>query len=562
MLQEHGIVDTLNLVFESQGDTPEPEIRQEDEEEYIPRPPRKPQTAPSSLNIPENACDPQAEGDECWDECLCERPKTCQNINTETGSFVNNVTRDYQTKGPELLVRVPGGRLRSANLYKNGQWMIGPARTGMDGLPREGGGLQFLKEGDAVRGYVIAGIIKDGNITYDLPPNSFTVKDGQYVYTGEQIYLHDATYKITPYEDGWRWRNKRGSWKQYDADGRLLASGTRRGTVMTVLYDAEGKVVGYADRNNDQVIWVDYHPEGRIQAVQDALGRQISYAYDADGRLRTVLDGMANETFTYSYNPQNRLAQVAKPGGRQVNITYNSAGNAVAVLDEQGQGHTFAYEYDDYRNEYYVMAIDPDDNVKETWYDDEGNTKRLDYNGDTVQTIVRDGNALIITDEAGQETRKEYDEWNNLTKVLYPDGSEVLREYDHTLHRMLRYVNKRGRETHYEYDDTGMLVQKTVGVGTEKEYTQTYTYDIYERVKGYTKLGDGTTPDATTTYEYDEDGNLKTIFEPDGDIVERTYDSEGRMLTSKNKYGVMRYTYDEKGNLLTISGPHPETTTP
>jgi len=47
------------------------------------------------------------------------------------------------------------------------------------------------------------------------------------------------------------------------------------------------------------------------------------------------------------------------------------------------------------------------------WYDFEGDTRQVDVNGRTIQKIEKDGRDLIITDENGNITRKNYDEWDN-----------------------------------------------------------------------------------------------------------------------------------------------------
>ncbi len=336
---------------------------------------------------------------------------------------------------------------------------------------------------------------------------------------------------------------------------------------MTVRYDTEGKVTGYGDRNGAQVIWFDYNAEGWIEAVRDAEGRQISYTYDSNGRLWKARDDVLDEETTYTYDDQGRLTQVLKPGGRESNITYNDIGNVVTVQDEEGQGYLFDYDYDDYREEYYTMIISPSGTIKEVWYDKEGKTKRVDIDGTTGQTITQDGNALITTDEHGEKTRREYDEWNNLTKVIYSDGSERSYEYEHTYQQHTRFMGTDGSVTQYEHDETGLLIRRTTDVGTVKERTKVYTYTEDEKVKTITVLGDETTPDATKTYEYNDLGKIQTIIEPDGDIDERTYYrgglQHGKLHTmTKNNEKVWEYTYDDEGNLLRISGPHPVTTTP
>ncbi len=71
---------------------------------------------------------------------------------TETGSYVDHVTRQYNTEGPEISVKTPGGRLSVGLTYEHGSWLIGPARSGVEGLPVERSGLTFNDIGDEETG--------------------------------------------------------------------------------------------------------------------------------------------------------------------------------------------------------------------------------------------------------------------------------------------------------------------------------------------------------------------------------------------------------------------------
>jgi len=82
--------------------------------------------------------------------------------------------------------------------------------------------------------------------------------------------------------------------------------------------------------------------------------------------------------------------------------------------------------------------------VKEIWLDQDWEVKCLDVNGRTIKKIVKDGRALIITDEAGNITREDYDEWDSLLKVTYPDGTRVTTDYEHTFNKPAARVDERG----------------------------------------------------------------------------------------------------------------------
>ncbi len=68
--------------------------------------------------------------------------------------------------------------------------------------------------------------------------------------------------------------------------------------------------------------------------------------------------------------------------------------------------------------------------IREVWTNADGETVRVDINGRTVKEVDHDGRNLIFTDEKGNETRTDYDEKENLTRILYPDNTEVNFAYD------------------------------------------------------------------------------------------------------------------------------------
>ncbi len=107
--------------------------------------------------------------------------------------------------------------------------------------------------------------------------------------------------------------------------------------------------------------------------------------------------------------------------------------------------------------------------IKEVWFDRFGDTRRVDVNGRTIKSIAKDGRNLIITDDIGDITRKEFDEWDNLTKVIYPDGSTASYEYEHTFNRRIKETDENSVITEYEYDDSGNLTRKVEASGSADE---------------------------------------------------------------------------------------------
>jgi YD repeat-containing protein len=114
-----------------------------------------------------------------------------------------------------------------------------------------------------------------------------------------------------------------------------------------------------------------------------------------------------------------------------------------SVKDENGSGYTFSYDYKKGEESSYAMIKSSDGLVKEVWYDKDQDTRRVAINGETILSIEKmdppddtgrsPGRILLETDESGNTTRKEYNEWGQFTRVVHPDGTEELTVYDHTL---------------------------------------------------------------------------------------------------------------------------------
>ena len=189
--------------------------------------------------------------------------------------------------------------------------------------------------------------------------------------------------------------------------------------------------MGIADRNDRQVFWFEYTSDNRIAAVRDSVGRRVEYGYTGS-HLTSVKDVLGNLTL-YEYDANGRLTKSTDSGGRPTFISYDAYGNVSQVVDRFGKGDFFQYDYDASTNEYYAQIKTSSGMVKEVWYDRDGETKRVDVNGRTIKKIVKDGRDLVVTDEKGNTTRKYFDEWDNFTKVIYPDGSTASFEYEHSI---------------------------------------------------------------------------------------------------------------------------------
>ena len=449
-------------------------------------------------------------------------------------SSVNLVMREYFLEESDLAVKVPGGTIEAKRWYYGDRWHWEHTRHNL------------VFKLDAL-GQRIETIDKGGVIYKAVAANA-------------DVFTHEF-YRIVKTATGWRWEHKNGAYKLFDAAGRQTEYGNRTGVIGSLLYEPgeSGRLIGVADRGGSQVLWFEYSGD-QIAAVSDAAGRRVEYGYTG-GRLTSVTDAAGGIT-RFEYDGQGRIDKKIDPENDASTITYDKYGHVSAVNDAAGRGYRFEYDMNEGTKETYVRITTPGGAIREIWYNRDGEPTRVDLNGRTIEKIARDGRDLIITDEKGRATRKNYDEWDNLTRVLYPDGTFVSYEYEHTFSRRIRETDENGIATAYVYDDIGNLTRKIEAVDTADERITTYTYDADGNLLTTTRLADADTAAAETVMAYDALGNVISITDPEGGVTRFTaHDIMGNVLTKEDARGKLwQYVYDAAGRLEAAIDPLGQTT--
>ncbi|MEH0019208.1 MAG: right-handed parallel beta-helix repeat-containing protein [Desulfobacter sp.] len=470
---------------------------------------------------------------------------------TQVGCSVNTSLREYNDDAVDLVVKVPNGSILVARDYRAGQWQWDHAAMVMDGSPddtkpyspSEYGPDQMTRDG-VVYEKTSAGIYTQGTHVIerkpDIPP---------YAYNPEK----------------YRYKDKHGNFHQYDSLGRLIAFGNRFGTTAELSYDstAAARPSGMADRNGTPVLWFEYNSDGRLTLARtsdDSGSREVSYEYTGPNLTRAV-DPAGDET-RYVYDGNNNLTQTIDAAGRSTIVTYDANNDPVSVTDAHGNGHVFEYDYDKNKREYYALIKTSSGRIKEIWTNDKGETKRVDINGRTVKKINQDGRDLITLDDKGNQTRTEYDENQNLTRIIYPDNTQVTFTYDLRFNKVRQIIDPLGRTTLFEYDDKGSLVKKIQAKDTPDQRTSVFTHDALGRILTAATLADADTEATLTTFTYDTIGNLETITDPMGHTTRfLAYDTMGNPLQFKDpRDNEWTFVYDAKGRITSQTTPQSHTT--
>jgi RHS repeat-associated protein len=306
---------------------------------------------------------------------------------------------------------------------------------------------------------------------------------------------------------------------------------------------------------------------GAYQYAYDTNGNQTSVTYpDGTGRtyvyneaayrgsvsLPNAMTGLVDENQTrfaiFTYNSSGFAIGTQHAGGSD-NYTLSSftAGSTATVTDPLGAGRTYNFSH--------VLSYTPDSSISQP---------AASGSGTVTESWSRDANGNISqqTDFNGKITKYSYDLTRNLeTSRTEAYGTPQARTITTTWspsYRLPATITEPNRTTSFSYDNSGNLLTKAITdttVTPNVSRTWTYTYDSYGRV--LTAQGPRTDVNSTTTYTYYtcttgyQCGQLHTVTDPVGNVTTyNTYNAHGQPLTITDANGVVTtLTYDARQRL-------------
>nr|WP_305793236.1 RHS repeat-associated core domain-containing protein [Sedimenticola hydrogenitrophicus] len=442
---------------------------------------------------------------------------------------------EYFLNVDDLSVKVLGGTVTARRTWYRGTWTFNRA-------------WEPLKlEQDTVSGGV-AVIERNGD---RYAPES----------SGSTTYRFGRRYSIHQTGTGYRWQDRRGNWIDYDANGRILAYGDRNNIQVSFQFDAEGRRAAVLDHLGNPVLSYAYDTAGQLVFVRDKDNHPVEYRYSG-GQLTEVIDVLGNR-WRYSYS-DGRMTSRTDAEGRVSTLSYNPTGRLLGEKDAEGIGSTYDYDYDKTKKQFYIRQVDPDNKLTERWYDSEGQLIRTAVNQVDTFVLVQDTqlHTRTSTDRRGLKTIKQYDLFDNLKQITYPDGSTVHYRYDVTTSQVTEKIDENGHITRYAYDPQGNLLQRIEAADTPQQRITEYRYDAYGRRIESKRLADAQTAEAITTYGYDAWGNLITLTDPEGQTTTFTHDARGQILTRTDPNNhTSQAGYDLAGRQLSRQDPLGHTTT-
>ncbi|MGW4465963.1 polymorphic toxin-type HINT domain-containing protein [Micromonospora sp. NPDC004704] len=329
----------------------------------------------------------------------------------------------------------------------------------------------------------------------------------------------------------------------YDVLGRKItdteiSDSFPAGVTTTYTYDALSRPVGTTEPATTD-------PIGGVRHQQ-----RSTQTYDSDGNVARVdvQDVLGTDTArstVWEYDEFNRPERVTDAEGNETAYTYDRFGNRTSMVDPAGNRYDYAYTA---RNDIAEVRL-------RAWTGDPaGAPPTGDYLVLHSYSYDLAGRTASDTDAMGRRVEYQYYGDDSLHRVVLknfhdPDGST--RDY---------VVEEN------TYDGAGNLVRQVAGNG------RVVTAQTVDRVgKVLTTVSDPGGLDRTTTYSYDQNGNVLRastsgkasnvpwIMPATAEVVDYTYDDTGNAIRETATNGtttqVTTYAYDQRGLLLSETDP-------
>ncbi|WP_141887825.1 RHS repeat-associated core domain-containing protein [Leucobacter komagatae] len=351
---------------------------------------------------------------------------------------------------------------------------------------------------------------------------------------------------------------------ELDEFGRPVRTTRQDGGSAVTVYDLCGRVVEEVDAEGGLTRY-ERDPSGRVVRVISAAGRETRFEYDACGRPAVMIDGAGGRT-ELRYDADSRVVEQWLPNGDVARAKHDSVGRIVA---EHVPGRGVArYRYDLAGR--IVAAQDTRYGQRTFEYDPAGQliTATNGLGGKTRYDYDEQGRIVAITDPVGGVVRRTYTSLNRVDSVTDGLGRTTVGTYD-AAGRQLTQTDPDGRRLAWKYDAEGLVcsvstgeralsetaVDHRTGALTVTDFTGPGASPVTHRVKR-DRLGRvvlRARGDEVTRWEYDADGDRRTLFTATGDEARYSYDEVGRLVRVEHSaFGVISYSYDPAGNLLSV----------
>lgn len=429
------------------------------------------------------------------------------------------------------------------------------------------------------------------NRAFDLAGRIIEVND----FDDNQIKLqYDGIDNLLKYKD-----DQQEVEYSYSGMWKLTKRTDQRGTT-NYYYDTEEQLTKITNENGRPYIFT-LDEVGNVLKEQSFDGSVKKYKRDLAGRV-TQLTKASKKTVNYKYDLASRITEIMHPDGDRQSFEYNGAGqlikatnkdaevefkrNQLGLISEENVGeHTITNEYNySGRRTNLQSSLGANLNFEHDNFGNlahlkvaQGNTQwQADYNYDSLgfeldrllpgnlkQSFTYDAIGRL-TQQQTHLNRKENKKlkhrrrytWGKNDRLLSTNDSKqgiTAYEYSPTGH-LQKTTFADGKTQHRLADSVGNLYEqtnkhdRTYGAGgrLEKKGSWNYEYDkdgfLIEKYKGNQRLFSN--KKEHWKYNWNNEGMLQSVNQPDGETVSFTYDALGRRLSKTFKNTVTKWLWD------------------
>ncbi|MBL4847230.1 MAG: hypothetical protein JKY65_17055 [Planctomycetes bacterium] len=363
----------------------------------------------------------------------------------------------------------------------------------------------------------------------------------------------------------------------HGTNGRTMRVRDALGVVNEVEYDARRRVIRVRDEHDHDYRYT-YGLRGELLVVTNHRQPHLKFVYDDAGHVTQIRDALGNTTTLERPDPMTLI--VTDPASGKRRIQMDSIGR---IVREDRGGKTFKFDYDAKTGN--LLTRHTPAGADRFRYDSAGRIVAMEgpQGGFSFRYDAAGRLAKLTNSKLGQSVGYTYDVAGDRTSMRLPWGKVT---YERNLQghvtamilpgderieidvhgdgrrKEIRYPN--GVVTHFYYQKSRLEAVVTTKGNTELD----------RRVYGYDKRGRvAWTEDHTkqrTVYTHDLQGQLTHAKGPSGEIQYR-YDAAGnrvgethgesqssleiaagnRVVSRKDKNGVVSYTYSPDGSLTT-----------
>ena len=348
---------------------------------------------------------------------------------------------------------------------------------------------------------------------------------------------------------------------QYDLTGRLTQVYTPAhpdSPAVTNYYDSRDKV---ESQTNGDGYTYDYYFSGYRNEEVDPAGHSKIYYYSLFGKPLRTVDALGREVMT-TYNGQQQVKTRTFPEGNRIEYRYDQAHRISQIITHPKPGSSLEalshhYQYEDTYNK-LSRSTDPLGRSTRFQYDQNGNLTAIRYptvQGEMPQVTYQydtHGFRISETDAEGRQNQFSYDASGNMVQSIQdPSGIKLITDYGYDkTGNLISQTDPKNHTTVFQYDTERRLIKRT---DPEPFNTVTeYDYDAEGQLREKRRqTDDSLNPWQITRFQYNRNGQVLTVIDPQAHETRYTYDGNNRLITRIDAENRLTDTlYDAAGQII------------